>query len=358
VNGRNEEGMGKHKKIKVGITSGDVHGIGLEVTIKALMDSRVYDHCTPIIYASKQVIEQHMETLKLEGFHFHTIPDPEKCDSKKVNLLEVWDTDHEVQFGKPDKAAGKLAFDSLKSAVEDLASTKIDVLVTAPIDKKTIQSEDFNFPGHTEFLADYANEDNPLMILAHEGLRVALVTAHVAVEEIAKKLDRGLIVQKLDVFAKSLKQDFGIHRPRIAVLGLNPHNGDGGIMGEQESQIIAPSIQDAQEAGILAFGPYPADGFFGSPMRGSFDGVLAMYHDQGLAPFKALSFDEGVNFTAGLPIVRTSPDHGVAYDIAGKNQASESSMRRAILQACDIAVERRHFREISANPLEPASKKR
>ncbi len=349
--------MGKHKKIKVGITSGDLNGIGLEVTIKALMDSRVYEHCTPIIYASSATVKQHMQTLKLEGFHFNSIKEPEKADANKVNVLEVWDEEYAIQLGKPDATSGNYAFRSLKSAVEDLASTKVDVLVTAPIDKKSIQSEDFNFPGHTEFLADYANEENPLMILVHDKLKVALVTGHVPLEKVATSFDRNGILEKLRVFTKSLKQDFGVHRPRIAVLGLNPHNGDGGLMGDQESLVIAPAIQDAQEEGILAFGPYPADGFFGSPQRAKFDGILAMYHDQGLTPFKALAFDQGVNFTAGLPIVRTSPDHGVAYDIAGKNLASETSMRQAILTACDIAIERRLFRELTANPLEVASAK-
>lgn len=349
--------MGKHKKLKVGITSGDPNGIGLEVTIKALMDARVYEHCTPIIYASDDVVKQHMHTLKLDGFHFHKAKQAEKVDANKVNILEVWDEPYEVNFGQADKSAGKLSYISLKQAVEDLASTKIDVLVTAPIDKKTIQSEEFDFPGHTEFLANYANEDNPLMILNHEGLRVALVTGHVALEDVTKKLDRNDIVTKLEVYAKSLKQDFGIHRPRIAVLGLNPHNGDGGLMGEQETTIIGPAIDDAQAKGILAFGPYPADGFFGSPQIHKFDGILAMYHDQGLAPFKALAFGQGVNYTGGLPIVRTSPDHGVAYDIAGKNQASGTSMRQAIMVACDIALERRRYKEISADPLEVKSAK-
>lgn len=344
--------MGKHKKIKVGITSGDLNGIGLEVTIKALMDARVYEHCTPIIYASSQHVKQYMHAAKLEGFHFNAIEEASKADANKVNVLEIENDAFEVNLGHPDKASGRCAFNSLQSAVEDLASTKIDVLVTAPIDKKTIQSEEFNFPGHTEFLAEYANEENPLMILAHDKLRVALVTGHIPLEDVASKLDRAAIVEKLRTFAKSLKQDFGVHRPKIAVLGLNPHNGDEGLMGDQESQIIAPAIQDAQEEGMLVFGPYPADGFFGSPRRSQFDGILAMYHDQGLSPFKALSFDEGINFTAGLPIVRTSPDHGVAYDIAGKNKASERSMRQAILTACDIAAERNLYRELSANPLE------
>jgi 4-hydroxythreonine-4-phosphate dehydrogenase len=343
--------MGKHKKLKVGITAGDLNGIGLEVVIKSLMDSRVYEHCIPIVYASEKVVKSHMHELKLEGFHFNVSTSAEKIDATKVNVIDVWKEDVEVKFGHADRAAGQYAYKSLKAAVEDLASTKIDVLVTAPIDKKTIQHEEFNFPGHTEFLAAYANEDNPLMILVHDQLRVALVTGHIPIEKIARSLSKDAILEKLRVFTRSLKQDFGVHRPKIAVLGLNPHNGDDGLMGEEENNVISPAISAAKEEGLLAFGPYPADGFFGSPLRKKFDGILAMYHDQGLAPFKALSFDEGVNFTAGLPIVRTSPDHGVAYDIAGKNLASENSMRQAILLACDIALERRHYKEISANPL-------
>jgi 4-hydroxythreonine-4-phosphate dehydrogenase len=350
--------MGKHKKIRVGITSGDINGIGLEVTIKALQDARVYEHCTPIIYASEAVMKTHMETLKLEGFHFKSIKDLDQVDANKVNVLNTWEDTPEVALGTSTKVGGTYAFQSLKAAVEDLASTKIDVLVTSPIDKKNIQSDEFAFPGHTEFLADYANEENPLMILCHEGLRVALATGHMALEDVSNKLSSDLIERKLDTLNKSLTQDFGIHRPRIAVLGLNPHNSDNGLMGDQEAQVISPAINNAKEAGILAFGPYPADGFFGSPQRGKFDGILAMYHDQGLAPFKALAFDEGINFTAGLPIVRTSPDHGVAFDIAGRNQASERSMRQAISVACDIFKQRQHYREISSNPLPEHSKKK
>jgi 4-hydroxythreonine-4-phosphate dehydrogenase len=343
--------MGKHKKIRVGITCGDINGIGLEVAIKALQDARIYEHCTPIIYASEQAVKGHMETLSLEGFHFKSISEIERFDANKVNVLNVWKEEISLQIGQETAEGGRYAFQSLKAAVEDLASTKLDVLVTAPINKKNIQSKEFDFPGHTEYLASYANEDNPLMILCHDHLRVALVTGHIAVSEVSKKLDQGLIRRKLEALNKSLIQDFGVHRPKIAVLGLNPHNGDQGLMGDEEERKITPAINAAKEDGILAFGPFPADGFFGSPIRGQFDAVLAMYHDQGLAPFKALAFDEGVNFTAGLPIVRTSPDHGVAYDIAGKNCASERSMRQAIIVACDILNERRHYKEISSNPL-------
>lgn len=343
--------MSKHKKIKATITCGDLNGIGLEVVLKALSDSRVYDHCIPVIYASAQAVNHHVKELGLEGMHYHSINDINKLDANKINVYNVWKEDVAIQLGQSTKVAGEYAFRSLKAAVEDIASNKMDVLITAPINKANIQSKDFNFPGHTEFLGNYANEEHPLMILAHEGLRVALVSGHIALREVSGFISSKLILEKLRVFAKSLTQDFGIHRPRIAVLGLNPHNGDTGLMGDEEGRIIAPGISMASQEGILAFGPYAADGFFGSPLRQKFDGILAMYHDQGLTPFKALAFDEGVNFTAGLPIVRTSPDHGVAYDIAGKGIASEASFRRALLTACDIYNERRHYKEFSANPL-------
>ncbi|MEX2597233.1 MAG: 4-hydroxythreonine-4-phosphate dehydrogenase PdxA [Salibacteraceae bacterium] len=344
--------MGKHKKLRVGISVGDINGIGLEVIIKALSDARTYEHCTPVIYGSKDVVKTHSQTLNLEGFHFHSCSDVEKSDSNKVNLVEVWSEKPDVHFGSVTSEGGDYAFRSLKAAVEDLASTKIDVLVTAPINKKNIQSKDFDFPGHTEYLASYANEENPLMILCQNKLRVALATGHIPLEKVASSLEAKEISIKLEVFNKSLIQDFGIHRPKIAVLGLNPHNGDDGLLGDEEKRIITPAIEMAKESGILAFGPFPADGFFGSPLRGQFDGVMAMYHDQGLTPFKALAFDDGVNFTAGLPIVRTSPDHGVAYDIAGKNLASARSMRAAIHLACDIYHERQNYRDIASNPLE------
>lgn len=344
--------MSKHKRLKVGITCGDINGIGLEVILKSLMDSRVHEHCTPIIYASTSTIKSYMRQVNLEGFHFQSITQAEKADPTKVNVLNVWNDDPELRLGQSTADGGKYAFLSLQAAVEDLASTKVDVLVTAPINKNNIQSKEFDFPGHTEYLAAYANEDHPLMILVQDKFRVALVTGHLPLEEVASAISSTLIVEKLMVFSKSLTQDFGIHRPKIAVLGLNPHNGDGGLLGNEEQTVISPAIGQAREQDILAFGPFAADGFFGSTKRNQFDGVLAMYHDQGLAPFKALAFDEGVNFTAGLPIVRTSPDHGVAYDIAGQNKASESSFRQAILLACDIATERKHHRDISANPLE------
>jgi 4-hydroxythreonine-4-phosphate dehydrogenase len=343
--------MSKHKKLRVAISCGDPNGIGLEVILKALTDARVYEHCVPVIYASPKTVNFHMKNLNLEGLHYNTCTDTNKIDFNKINVFSPWKEDPFVEFGKVTADAGRHAFESLKIAVEDLASNKMDVLVTAPINKANIQSEEFNFPGHTEFLASYANEENPLMILAHENLRVALVSGHLALKDVASSISSDKIVTKIQVFNKSLNQDFGINRPRIAILGLNPHSGDGGLLGDEETNLIKPAIDQAISEGILAFGPFSADGFFGSEQRHKFDGVLAMYHDQGLAPFKALAFESGVNFTAGLPIVRTSPDHGTAYDIAGKGVADPTSMRCAILMACDIYHNRIEQRELSANAL-------
>jgi 4-hydroxythreonine-4-phosphate dehydrogenase len=350
--------MAKHKKIRVGLSVGDFNGIGLEIILKSLSDARLYEHCVPVIYGSSKLVTYHLKHLKIEDIAFKSLKSADDLDPNKVNVVEVWEEEVEVNFGKPNKTSGIYAFKSLKAAVEDLASNKVDVLVTAPIDKNVIQSAEFDFKGHTEFLAHYANEDNPLMILASESLRVALVSGHIALREVAASITTDKIFNKLEIFNKALQQDFSVNRPKIAVLGLNPHNGDNGLMGDEESTIISPAISKAQESGILAFGPYPTDGFFGSELRNKFDGVLAMYHDQGLAPFKALAFDRGVNFTAGLPIVRTSPDHGVASDIAGQSIASESSMREAILYAMDIYNARREYKELTANPLEIKPNKR
>lgn len=349
--------MGKHKKLRVAISCGDINGIGLEVILKTLSDARVYEHCVPVIYASPNTVNFQIKTLGIDGLNFYQCKDAEHIDYNKINVLDLIEEKAFVEFGKVTTEAGSFAFKSLKSAVEDLASNKMDVLVTAPINKSNIQSDDFKFPGHTEYLAAYANEENPLMILAHDQLRVALASGHLALKDVASSLTKERILAKLDVFARSLHQDFGISRPRIAVLGLNPHNGDHGLMGDEESTIIRPAIEEANESGILAFGPYPADGFFGSSQRAKFDGILAMYHDQGLAPFKALSFDGGVNFTAGLPIVRTSPDHGTAYDIAGKGLADPTSFRNALFMACDIYNQRKEHRELISNALSFSNEK-
>lgn len=349
--------MGEHKKLRVGISCGDINGIGLEVVLKSLSDLRLLEDIIPVIYASKQVAVDYAKTLGLPDLDFKFTSTSAETSSDKINVVNSWNEEVKLEFGKSTKAAGKCAFQSLESATEDLASKKIDVLVTAPINKKNIQSSDFDFPGHTEFLANYSNEPNHLMILAHDGLRVALVTGHIPLKDVANSLSSEGIQSKINVFEKSLIQDFGIAKPRIAVLALNPHAGDEGLLGDEELKIIAPAIEESNEKGTLAFGPFPSDGFFGSSSIKNYDGVLAMYHDQGLAPFKAIAFDEGVNFTAGLPIVRTSPDHGVAYDIAGQGVASERSFRQAIYAAIDIYRSRIRHKEFTTNPLQKLSHK-
>jgi 4-hydroxythreonine-4-phosphate dehydrogenase len=266
-------------------------------------------------------------------------------------VVNCWNEEFEITPGIASEASGKYAVQSLERASQDLAHGKIDVLVTAPFSKEEVSKMGFSFPGHTEYLADMAGVDEALMILISGSLRVALVTVHLPLKEIAGSINKDKIIRKINQFEDSLKKDFSIIKPRIAVLGLNPHAGENGKLGQEEKEIIIPAIQTAKTEGKLVFGPYAADGFFGSPSRQEFDGVLAMYHDQGLAAFKAIAFDEGVNFTAGLPIVRTSPDHGTGYNIAGKNEASEHSMRSAIFAACDILKSRKFIKEINQNPL-------
>ncbi|MEO0403519.1 MAG: 4-hydroxythreonine-4-phosphate dehydrogenase PdxA, partial [Bacteroidota bacterium] len=267
------------------------------------------------------------------------------------NILNIVDKVDSIEFGSPNAEQGKLAYEALKAAVNDLASTKIDVLVTAPINKDTIQSDEFAFPGHTEYLASMSNVEDHLMFLVSERMKIGVVTGHMPLKEVSESLSKEKILTKLKLMRESLMKDFGVPSPKIAVLGLNPHAGDNGLLGSEEKEIIQPALRDAQAEGMMVYGPYGADGFFGTAHYQQFDGVLAMYHDQGLAPFKALAFEEGVNFTAGLPIVRTSPDHGTAYDIAGKNEANEVSMRQAIFTACDIFKNRLEFKKYSSNPL-------
>jgi 4-hydroxythreonine-4-phosphate dehydrogenase len=342
-------------KVKVGITIGDPNGIGLEVIMKSLIDTRMLDICTPIIYGSAQILNDHKQKLELHDFQYQTIKDATEAISKKINLINCCQGPFQVEFGKSTEAGGKIAFESLRKATEDIASNKIDVIVTAPINKKNIQSADFPFAGHTEFFANYANEDNPLMLMMSDNIRVGLVSIHLPIKKVAEQISKENIMLKAFVLNKTLIQDFGITRPKIAILGLNPHAGDNGLLGDEEKDIIIPAIEELNQENILAFGPFAADGFFGSSNFKKFDGILAMYHDQGLAPFKALTFDLGVNFTAGLPIVRTSPDHGVGYDIAGQNVASELSFRNAIYTACDVFKQRKEHRTLTSNPLKVSS---
>ena len=340
----------EHNKIKVGITQGDVNGIGYEVILKAFEDPTMLELCTPIVYGSPKIMTYHRKALELET-SFTIINSASEAVYGKLNVVNCCEDEVKVELGKPSKESGKAAFDALEKAMTEYKEGKFDVLVTAPIHKQMIQSESFTFPGHTEYIEQSIGEGKALMILANDCLRVALATGHVPVSKIATTLTQELIVEKLTTFNAALKSDFGINAPRIAVLALNPHAGDGGVIGTEEETIITPSIKAAREQGIICFGPYPADGFMGSGAFSHFDGVLAMYHDQGLAPFKTLAMENGVNFTAGLPIIRTSPDHGTAFDIAGKNMASADSFRQALYMAIDIYRNRQSDAEANKNPL-------
>jgi 4-hydroxythreonine-4-phosphate dehydrogenase len=345
------------QQIKIGITLGDINGIGPEVVIKALQDNRILTNCTVIIYGSTKVLAAHNKTIEGE-FAYQSIKENEKPDPKKINVVNCWSDEVPVEFGKQTLHGGQCAFKALEAATQDLASGKIDVLVTAPISKENIQNAGFQFPGHTEYLAAMANEKEALMMMVSDNLRVALVSAHLSLKDAVAQLSKEKIVNKVMAVDASLKRDFKIVRPKIGVLGLNPHAGEKGTLGKEEIEIINPAINELQSKGVLAYGPYPSDGFFGSAAITQFDAIVAMYHDQGLTPFKALAFDTGVNFTAGLPIVRTSPDHGTAFDIAGQNKANEQSMRNAIYLAIDVFVNRQFYREINANPLQVLDKKK
>ncbi len=328
-------------KIIIGITHGDINGIGYEVLLKTLEDNRILEFCTPIVYGSPKVAAYHRKLTDV-NLNLNLIGKAEDANETRINIINCSGDEIKVDLGKSTPAAGEAAFAALERATQDLKEGKIDALLTAPINKLGIQSTQFNFPGHTEYLEQlFGNKGDALMILANDTLRVAVVTGHVPICKIAEQLTIDNILNKIKQFNTSLKQDFGITKPRIAVLGLNPHAGDGGVIGTEEQEIILPAIQKARdEEGIICFGPLPADGFFGAEAYTHYDGVLAMYHDQGLIPFKVLSMDNGVNFTAGLSIVRTSPDHGTAYDKAGKNQASAQSFRQALYMAIDIVKQR------------------
>ena len=341
----------EQNKIKIGITQGDVNGIGYEVILKTFEDPTILELCTPIVYGSPKVMTYHRKALELET-SFSIINSASEAVHGRLNVVNCCNDEVKVELGKPSQESGKAAFDALERAMEEYKNGLYDVLVTAPIHKQMIQSDSFTFPGHTEYIEQSVGDGaKALMILANETLRVALVTGHVPVAKLSSLLTQELIQEKLALFNISLKQDFGIGAPRIAVLALNPHAGDGGVIGTEEESIITPAIKAMREEGVICFGPYPADGFMGSGAYSHFDGVLAMYHDQGLTPFKVLAMDNGVNFTAGLPLVRTSPDHGTAFDIAGKGEASADSFRQALYMAIDIHRNRKSYAEAYHNPL-------
>jgi 4-hydroxythreonine-4-phosphate dehydrogenase len=337
------------EQIKIGITQGDINSIGYEVILKTLMDTRMLDVCVPILYGSSKVVAFYRKLVDADSFNFSIIRSAGECNPKRANIINVMDDTVMVEVGVPTPTSGKGAMDALTAATRDLQDGKIDAVVTAPIDKQNMASVGFAFAGHTEYFANAFNSE-PLMLLINETLRIGTVTGHIALADVAVALSKELIVNKIELLNQSLTKDFGLHRPRIAVLALNPHAGDKGLMGGEETTIIIPALEEAAKRGFLVFGPYPADGFFAHQYT-NYDGILAMYHDQGLAPFKALSAGNGVNYTAGLPIVRTSPAHGTAFDIVGKNIASPDSFRNAIYAACDIVKNRREYAEISANPL-------
>ncbi|MFT5183600.1 MAG: 4-hydroxythreonine-4-phosphate dehydrogenase [Flavobacteriales bacterium] len=344
--------MENRENLKVGISIGDMNGISPEVIVKTFQDKRMFDHVTPVVYGHVDIIKKTKADLGFSEFQYSAIKDAADCVKKKFNIINVWSETIEMKPGELSAEAGHCAYLALKAAVEDLASNKIDVLVTGPINKDLIQSEDFKFPGHTEFLADMANVEDHLMLLVADELRVGVVTGHVALKDVSAELTKEKIMSKIQILHDSLQKDFGINHPKIAVLGLNPHAGDNGLLGDEEKDVIIPAIKASEEKNMYVYGPFGADGFFGSSSYKSFDGILAMYHDQGLVPFKALAFDTGVNFTAGLPIVRTSPDHGTAYDLAGKGEASAHSIRQAIFVAVDIYERRRSHKEMTSNPLQ------
>lgn len=344
--------MANEKLIRVGITQGDTNGIGYEVILKTLQNQQINELMTPVVYGSAKTASFHRKALELQPVSMNVIRNSSDIKDGVNNLVEVADGEVKVELGVGSNIAGEAAFDALERAVADLKQGHIDVLVTAPINKKNIQSDHFTFPGHTEYLeASIGDGDKALMILFCDALRVALVTTHVPVARVAEHITKDAVLDKIMAFNRSLKYDFGIVRPRIAVLGLNPHAGDGGLLGKEEQESIIPAIEEATAKKVVVFGPYAADGFFGNEQYKHFDGVLAMYHDQGLAPFKTIAMDSGVNFTAGLPYVRTSPDHGTGYDIAGKNEANEQSMRQAIYAAIDIFRNRINYDEMTKNPL-------
>lgn len=348
----NGEG-GASSKPTIGISIGDINGINFELIFKTFSDERVLNYCTPVVYASSRVANYHKKTLNYSNFNFNNIKSADKALSNQVNLINAWQEEARVQLGHIQPEAGRLAKKSLDACVNDLSTGLLDAIVTAPSHKHTFEEE--NLTGHTEYLQHYFKAEKTLMLMTHEQLKVGLITTHLPVKEVASKITDEIIQEKIEVLKQTLVYDYHIYKPKIAVLGLNPHAGDQGLIGDEDQSIVEPAINKAYEKGTMAFGPYPADGFFGTGHFQQFEAVLAMYHDQGLVPFKALTFGEGVNFTAGLPVVRTSPDHGPGYAIAGKDVADEGSFREAVFQAVKLYQNRQTSDQLNANPLSSTS---
>ncbi|MEM6894443.1 MAG: 4-hydroxythreonine-4-phosphate dehydrogenase PdxA [Bacteroidota bacterium] len=342
--------MKEKEKIRLGISIGDPNGIGCEVALKTFEDSRMLDFCTPVIFASNKMISSQKNHLGID-IRFNGVKEPSQAVDGKVNVVNISKNDPKLDFGQATLEAGAYAIESLTAAVKSLKQSHVDLLVTAPINKNNVQSETFTFPGHTDYLNQELEGDS-LMFMITDGLKVGLLTDHIAVKEVVQSITAKLIREKVETIEKSLRMDFGIRKPKIALLGINPHSGDNGTIGEEDDKILKPAVEALFSEGSLVYGPYSADSFFGSNNFKSFDAILAAYHDQGLIPFKTLSFGKGVNYTAGLSKVRTSPDHGTAYEIAGKGLADPSSFKEAVFSALKIFKQRKEYRELTKNPLQ------
>lgn len=340
------------ERVKVGITHGDMNGIGYEIIMKTFQDLRILESITPVVYGSSKVASYHRKSLNISEINFNLVKNADSAISKRVNIVNVTHDEVKIDLGKSTEIAGQLAYMALEAATQDLLQHHIDVLVTAPINKKNIQTANFRFPGHSEYLADKAGSKDHLMLMVCDKLRIGVITGHIPLKDVPGTITTELLLRKIELMNRSLTRDFGIIKPKIALLGLNPHAGDLGVIGHEEEQVIIPAVEKAWNRNWIVYGPYSADGFFGSDNYLKFDGILAMYHDQGMIPFKTLSFDKGINFTAGLPFVRTSPAHGTAYDIAGKNEASPNSFREAVFLAIDIFNKRKAFDELNHHPLQ------
>jgi 4-hydroxythreonine-4-phosphate dehydrogenase len=345
-----------NKSLKIGISIGDINGIGLEVIIKTLSNLAILDMCTPVIYGSTKVTAYHKNIVKSERFSFVSCQSAQRATLNKVNVVNCWNDNAQIDIGQTTEHGGIYAYMALDHMLTEAKEGHLDAVVTAPINKKAMSLANFPYPGHTEFFAKNLEGSNELMMLVSDRLKVSLCTTHIPLKEVAERITKELVLSKIKTLHQTLSRDFGIEKPVIGVLGLNPHASDEGTIGEEEENSIRPAIMEAKENGIMAMGPFPADGFFGSGKYSKVDAVLAMFHDQGLVPFKTICFGEGVNFTAGLSIVRTSPDHGTAFDIAGQNIADESSFRSALYLAIDLCRNRKDYNEMVENRIEKKTK--
>ena len=349
--------MDENEKPIIGISCGDLNGVGFEVIMKTFNTPEMMDFCIPVVFASSKVASYHRKALDMQDMNFHIINSLDQINPKRPNLLNCWREEVNIEYGVDSAEVGSFALRSIDAAIQAWKDGHVHAVVTAPVNKNNINTKETPFTGHTGYIGD-AVQGEPLMILTGEALRVALVTGHIALNEVSQQLSVDLIVKRINQLHKSLVEDFGISKPKIGVLAINPHASDGGLMGDEEEKIIAPAIAKAFESGKLVYGPYAADGYFGAETYRQFDATLAMYHDQGLIPFKTLAFEDGVNYTAGLPMVRTSPDHGTGYSIAGKGVASESSFRNAVYLACEVYKKRSEYKELTKNPLKASAKQR